>query len=232
MSPEALAAVLQDKGTGFGAQMQADDSIHKAAAELENTYRSKANVNVMTVIKDSVVSNVSVVGAAFNAKNESLTLRIEPSTHTAAPGYKSFLSVDIDLLDSDGKPVQEKSGGWLKVPVCITMPVPAGSADPYSLVIYHYYENDASDPECIFPYVFQAADGTWMLRFSVNRFSPFVFSVREGASASAAQPQEPAASAVTVPQTGDAFPHGGAAAVFGVSLAGLGALLLLRKKRR
>ncbi len=53
-----------------------------------------------------------------------------------------------------------------------------------------------------------------------------------GVPAAAAAKAAPAAYRGTIPQTADEFPLAGVAAVFCVSLAGLGALLLLRKKQK
>ena len=287
MTAEQLVKKLETSAGELGTGMQENDSVLAAAAKLESAYGAETGVHV-TIVKGDVVGNVAEVGAAFNAPEgvQELTLRIEQSERApAVPDYRSFLSLDIDLKDSDGNSVQGSGPeARLKVPVCIAMQVPADIPDPDKLVIHHYH-GGSQEPDLIYPNIFTNANGERMLRFSVDRFSTFVFYTPQGTFDPPARPaeQQPvtpaggngapataateyiiceacghqvwepylegwrcttcghlrgttgvpaAAGKTTIPQTADAFTFGDAAAVFGVSLAGLGTLLLLRKKRR
>ena len=125
-------------------------------------------------------SKVQVVGAGLNAQNLTApTFTIDkPAADLEIPNtYKNTVQLDFSLPGA-----ATNQDGTLKVPIQITMPVPA-DIDPAKLRILHY--KDGNLTETITPYTFQE-NGKWMVRFTVNHLSPFVFAEEQSANSEAA----------------------------------------------
>ena len=152
--------------------MQINDGVLNQMKELERLY---ANQNSVAVSKANVSqeanalmnsSRIDVVGAALNAdSNSTIKLNVEVAKDkidVASNNYAKSVQLDI-TLECNGNQIHE-----LKMPVTITMPIPAGiPAD--KLTIVHYSE-DGSYKAVSFK---DNGDGT--VTFTVTHFSNFIF---------------------------------------------------------
>lgn len=127
-------------------------------------------------------SKISIVGALLNAtaREQQMTLTVADAELPELTGYSNAVALDIKLLAGEDELKD------LRIPVEITMPIPAGVSTE-NLVILHYHDG-ATEPVIITPVA--SADGK-MMTFVVDGFSTFVVA-NQGAS-------------VTSPITGDMF---------------------------
>lgn len=158
---ESLSA--DQDGTGVAAQL----------AALEKALGVGASVTVEPDAGlDLAADQVTVVGAGLSAKdvNDPPTLTISKVDETLEiPNtYRDYVQMELSLGDK----VDTNTDGTLKVPIQITMPVPAG-LDPNRLHILHFHQDGTR--ELIHPHLFQDKAGQYMARFTVNQLSPFVF---------------------------------------------------------
>ena len=153
--------------------MQSDADVLDKIAELEAAYTEQKGIAVGTQISSDVDMNeddIKVVGAGLNAAENSDAVTFNVSKpkkevvvdHTA---YRNAVQVDLSL---------KGAAGTLKVPVQITLPIPAGS-NPDFFQILHYHADGTYD--VIFPLT-KNSDNT--VTFTVTSFSTFVLA-EEGA---------------------------------------------------
>ena len=153
--------------------MQSDADVLDKIAELEAAYTEQKGIAVGTQISSDVDMNeddIKVVGAGLNAAENSDAVTFNVSKpkkevvvdHTA---YRNAVQVDLSL---------KGAAGTLKVPVQITLPIPAG-INPDFFQILHYHADGTYD--VIFPLT-KNSDNT--VTFTVTSFSTFVLA-EEGA---------------------------------------------------
>ena len=153
--------------------MQSDANVLDKIAELEAAYTEQKGITVGTQVSSDVDMNeddIKVVGAGLNAAENSDAVTFNVSKpkkevvvdHTA---YRNAVQVDLSL---------KGAAGTLKVPVQITLPIPAG-INPDFFQILHYHADGTYD--VIFPLT-KNSDNT--VTFTVTSFSTFVLA-EEGA---------------------------------------------------
>ena len=142
---------------------------------LENLVGGQAEVSVSDDAPAGLTSsNISIIGANLNTEGDAkATLNVSaPSKDAVIPElYNNTVQFSMKL---DGVNETEQ-GQELKVPVKITMPVPAG-INPDFLVLLHFH-SDGTYEEIEFPYIFEK-DGQPYVSFVVTSFSDFAFAQR------------------------------------------------------
>lgn len=175
-----LKATLADVGDALEQAMAADQgekdgTVDKVAA-LENLVGGPAGVTVSDTMTDKFdQTKVSIVGANLNTEGTATaTLQIGAPSGAAIPElYRSTVQFSMKLDGVDGTAQHQQ----LKVPVCITLPVPEG-IDPDFLVILHARSDGSWDQ--IRPRIF-SEEGVIYASFVVVRFSNFAMAVQTGA---------------------------------------------------
>lgn len=167
-APDTLSKNLADVQVA----MQTDAEVLDKISTLESQYKDLNNLNLDTnIAADTGIdpNEVKIVGALLNAENPNTTVSLnirkpEKEILVDAMAYKNSIQLDFHLEGAVSK---------LKVPVRITIPIPA-NINPDFLRILHY-TNDGTLKEILFPEI----EGN-MASFTVSSFSPFVFA-EEGA---------------------------------------------------
>lgn len=152
--------------------MQINDGVLNQMKELERLY---ANQNSVSVSKANVSSEagalmnssrIDMVGAALNADSNSIiNLNVEVAKNKVdVPSNNYAKSVQLDItLENNGNEIHE-----LKLPVTITMPIPAG-IPAKKLTIVHYSEDSGYEA------VSFRDNGDGTVTFTVTHFSNFIF---------------------------------------------------------
>jgi len=115
--------------------------------------------------------NISIVGANLNTEgNATTTLKVGKADEgTVIPGqYRNTIQFSMALDGVDADPATKDHE--LKIPVKITMPVPA-VINPEFLVLLHFHA-DGTYEELKLPHIF-VEDGTTWVSFVVTSFSDF-----------------------------------------------------------
>lgn len=142
-------------------------------SDLEAKAGGPAQVNVDPSVSSFNASDISVVGANLNNKsaqasvNDPITLIVDAPRidHTIPERFNSAVSVRFSMtLGNVDDPTD------LKVPVKISLPVPA-NINPDYLVVIHYHLD--GEPELIWPYIYEK-NGKMYADFVVTGFSDFV----------------------------------------------------------
>lgn len=151
--------------------MQTSDSFRGQIEALEKRYIAEKNITTGTEVSGAAekyvnADKVKVVGAALNATGGSVKLNVDVTPEdkkvSLASGYLKNVQMDIKLVN-DSAEIHE-----LKIPVSVTIPVPAG-IDVRQLAILHYHQDGTAESV-----VFHVnGDGT--VTFTVKDFSTFVF---------------------------------------------------------
>ncbi len=154
--------------------MQTDSGIQAKIAELENTYSSAMNLNI--VINSEVgtsndQSSVKLLGAALNAtQSGTITFNMyKPDEDTqknliANSQLSNAIAFDLELVGAG-----ISRGAELAIPVTVTMKAPAG-IDTKRMVVFHFHADNKGYETLP---VRENADGT--ISFTVTHFSNFVF---------------------------------------------------------
>lgn len=161
---------LEQKNTDqLAVSLQSDETARAAIIKAEEKYANEKGITVTSEIADDmkgkISGDISIVGAAFNAGTDvsKMTLKLTQPTiekEVDKQQYKNVVQINMTL---DGAANTQN----LKVPVRITMPIPAG-VEASDLQILHYH-NDGT-METIWPYI----SGN-MASFTLTSFSTFVF---------------------------------------------------------
>ena len=170
---DELLAVLEGKSTeALAVAIQTDAKAGSMIAEAEKIFAVERGISVNAEIAsdmaDKINGTVSILGAAFNAGTnvKSMTLNIsKPTTDKEVDKQQYKNVVQINMTLDGAADVQN-----LKIPVKITMPIPAG-VDSNGLQILHYH-NDGSY-ETIWPENINISGG--YVSFTLTSFSTFVF---------------------------------------------------------
>ncbi|MBQ6711622.1 MAG: leucine-rich repeat protein [Clostridia bacterium] len=180
---EALTDIQHlDKAMAADAEKGTTDTLDKLK-DLEDAVKSKLNVqtaiqSTTTAIDSSKVkaSNMALNVNTATAQDTTVTLNITtPADPNVAPPSQLIntqnentviFSMDIDGA-VDASPAEGKQ---LKIPVQITLPVPAG-INPAFLVILHEKSEDDWE-ELTLPHVYEE-DGQWYATFNVHSFSHY-----------------------------------------------------------
>ncbi len=150
--------------------MQTDQDVLDQVAELEALYAEEKGIEVAEPAVSEEASQyvdsskVNVVGAGLNAEANTIGLEIdvpEKKEYINDQHYKNSVQLDITLVN-DGNAIH----GDLKMPITITMPIPAGIEAKY-LVILHYNAEGVAEKIN----VRVNADNT--VTFTVNSLSTF-----------------------------------------------------------
>lgn len=140
-------------------------------AQLEELTGTKAGVEVSETLSDELDrGKISVIGAGLNADvGETVSLKVgEPDPDAIIPTmYSNTLQFSMNLE----KRTDDPQTVALRVPVKITLPLPA-YINPDHLVILHHHANGSYE-EVFEPYVHQGEDGQWLATFVVRSFSTF-----------------------------------------------------------
>ena len=167
---EILDALESKDKKELSASVQSDPVARDYIKKAEQKFAEEKGISVNTAVtpdmKDKLSGDVTILGAAFNAGDNvtSMTLNVtkpDLERDIDRQQYKNVVQISMVL---DGAADTQN----LKVPVRITMPVPAG-VDPVNLQILHYH-NDGTYEAIIFPHV---EDN--MVSFTLTSFSTFVF---------------------------------------------------------
>lgn len=156
-------------------------------AALENLVGGPAGVSVSDDAPEGLTAeNISIIGANLNTEGSAAaTLNVSaPSKEAVIPElYENTVQFSMKLEN-----VAETSQGQeLKVPVKITMPVPA-QINPAFLVLLHFH-SDGTYEEILFPYIFER-EGQTFVSFVVTSFSDFAFAQRSSSvSVSSVDPE-------------------------------------------
>lgn len=154
--------------------MQTDAKVLEQIRELEKLYAEQKGITVaspaVTEAAGAMIdsSKISVAGAALNAADSSsITLQVdvakpENMVDMLSNKYAKSVQLDISLINGDAS-VHE-----LKVPMTITMPIPAG-LDAKKLTVVHYSQ-DGKGEEVSF-----RINGDGTVTFTVTHFSTFLF---------------------------------------------------------
>lgn len=175
LSKDTLVELMKD--TAFVEKVAL---IEDALLNMENSKYLKPTADSTSALIDK--TKISIIGALMNVgEGVQTTLSVADAKDVTAPaGYFNAVALDIKLLAGEDELKD------LRIPVEITMPIPAGVSTE-NLVILHYHDG-ATEPVIITPVA--SADGK-MMTFVVDGFSTFVVA-NQGAS-------------VTSPITGDMF---------------------------
>lgn len=158
---------------------------------LENDYNTEKGVTleatlVNSAVADNVNGTVEVVGAGFNTSaNSSVQLVINEKDGngiTIDSAYSKAVQLNISLYKKTESDSMSKITGTLRMPVTITMPVPAG-LDASRLVILHDKDGDGTSDETIVPAVENGK-----VTFTVTGFSNFAFAEKASSSTPAPTP--------------------------------------------
>lgn len=162
------ALVLQDKSDLILA-IQTESDVQSLVGQAEKQYAQEKGISVDTQVASElsgkIQGTVSILGAAFNAASNVTKMSLKLSQpalekEVDKEQYKNVVQINMSL---DGAENSQN----LKVPVRITMPIPAGvSAEDLQILHYH---NDGT-MEVIYPYV--SGNTT---SFTLTSFSTFVF---------------------------------------------------------
>nr|WP_300837763.1 hypothetical protein [uncultured Acetatifactor sp.] len=154
--------------------MQTDANVLNQVKELEQIYTEQKGVTVAAPVVTEAAgalldaSRVSIAGAGLNAADASaISLQVDvakPENRVDVPSNRYAGSVQLDISLKNG----ETSLHELKMPVTITMPVPAGLSVG-KLTIVHYSQ-DGQGEDVSFR---DNGDGT--VTFTVTHFSTFLF---------------------------------------------------------
>lgn len=163
-APDTLSAKIQDVQVA----MQTDENVLGQVAQLEQAYKEAKGLDLdISVSPEAEIdpSDVSVIGALLNAEDGSSTVTFNISKPAReevvdAAAYRNSIQFDFHL---DG------AVSTLKVPVRITVPIPAG-INPYFFRILHYHDGNLE--EVIIPTI-NAENRS--ASFTVTSFSTFVF---------------------------------------------------------
>lgn len=158
----------QDKSdlqTAIQTESTTRDKIKAAEDKFKTEKGITVDSNVSDDMADKIKGNISMVGAAFNTDegNKNLTLNVTKPTIEKTVDknvLQNVVQVDLKL---DGCSRTDN----LKVPIRITMPIPAG-INKNNIQILHYHGDGSY--EAIWPSV----EGDF-LSFTVTRFSIFAF---------------------------------------------------------
>ena len=169
---EVLDSAQNLDTTELEAAMLADQNNSGAVdkiAQLEQSFGLSAGIEVSQDAVDFDASRVSVIGAGLNGSatnEESVTLVIDkPERENVIPAvYNKSVAVSFSM---DLTNVEDTEN--LKVPVKITLPVPA-SIDPDFLVILHYHADGTVEE--IRPYIYW--NNGYCADFVLTSFSDFV----------------------------------------------------------
>ncbi len=153
--------------------LQTKTDARNELTNMENAYKSKANVTVTNNVTINGIDNskVSIIGAGLNANaNENVSFNISNTDESSKKAintnlYKNVVQFDMNLSNAG----RVSADGKLAVPVVITMPVPAGM-DPIMMYILHFHHSDDGF-DLIRPRINN--DGT--ISFTVTSFSTFAF---------------------------------------------------------
>ena len=144
--------------------------------ELEELVGGPAQVNVSEgAPEDLDAGSISIIGANLNTEGAATaTLNVSAPSLDADVIPEQYdntvqFSMKLTNVEETGQTQQ------LKVPVKITMPVPAG-INPDFLVLLHFH-SDGTYEEIEFPYIFEK-DGQPYVSFVVTSFSDFAFAQR------------------------------------------------------
>jgi hypothetical protein len=163
----------KDDASALQVAMQTDSNVRDSVSALESAYKSKMGITVDKTVSSEfddvlpgAVNKITLIGAALNATSANAQLHFniqKPSTEIGInqASYHNVVQCNISL---DGVT------GDLRVPVCITMPIPVGVI-PERMVILHYLEGSTTNYEIIRPLVTNNEYATFVLK----RFSDFVF---------------------------------------------------------
>lgn len=158
--------------------MQQKISILVQISDLEKQYIADKKIEVTepeVTTKKMDKHKIKTVGAGLNADKGKVTLSVTDSTQKVeipADKYHNTVALDIKLK------VNDVTMSLLKIPVTITMPIPAELMEE-DLVILHY-ASDGSVAEVIYPTI-NGEDKTFS--FAVTHFSTFVLAnEKDGAS--------------------------------------------------
>lgn len=150
-----------------------DTGVNSYLAELENLVGGPAEVQVSQngTHEDLDVEKISILGANLNTEGlGKTTLTVGKADEgTVIPElYENTVQFSMKL---EGVETDETTGSQeLKIPVKITMPVPAG-INPDFLVVMHFHAN--GDYEEIWPHVYADDTGKYWASFVVTSFSDF-----------------------------------------------------------
>lgn len=168
----AVDSIQENTARELQIAMQVNPTLVEKIAQLETLYAAANNITVENKVDAAVealvdVSKVAIKGAALNAApGQSISLNIgKPAKEVAVDNakYKNAVQIEMKL---EGL---ADSGAALKVPVEVTIPIPAG-IDSDKLVILHYY-NDGTR-EIIRPVINNDNTCTFLLTgFSVFAFA-------------------------------------------------------------
>ena len=161
--------------TDLKTALLADKNEEGGTADLLKQLEAKTGLGVEVAVAEDfqgiAASGVDIVGAALNdvpADTEKITLKIDrpAEEHVIPTMYNNAVSLQFSM-GLDGVTNQED----LKVPVRVTLPVPA-TINPDFLVLLHYGA-DGSVETINTPYVFQE-NGQWYASIVLTHFSDFV----------------------------------------------------------
>lgn len=159
------AALLTDQGS---------DGATKKLAELENEAGGPANVEVSKDASAFKASDISVVGANLNNKDDDASEPIKlvvdkpEKNHVIPELYNSSVAVKFSMnLENVEDPEN------LEVPVKISLPIP-NSINPDFVVVFHYHADGTH--EVLLPYVHKM-NGKWYADFVLTNFSDFTMTM-------------------------------------------------------
>lgn len=168
---EAVQKITADN-TDFALQnaMQNDATVLQKVADLDARHMAETGVSVENKVSSEAsayvdVNNIKLVGAALSADSGKIGLDVTvpaKKEYVNDKHYKNSVQLDIKLVN-DGTEV-----GDLKMPINITMPIPAG-LDASKLVILHYSADGS------FESLKLRVNGDGTVTFTVTHFSNFVF---------------------------------------------------------
>ena len=166
--------LFRSKLSEIAVAMQTDANVLNQVKELEQIYTEQKGVTVAAPVVTEAAgalldaSRVSIAGAGLNAADASaISLQVDvakPENRVDVPSNRYAGSVQLDISLKNG----ETSLHELKMPVTITMPVPAGLSVG-KLTIVHYSQ-DGQGEDVSFR---DNGDGT--VTFTVTHFSTFLF---------------------------------------------------------
>lgn len=151
--------------------MQTDSTTLDRVKALETKYTEEKGISVKTPeVSEAAASyvasdKIAMVGAGLNATTGAVQLTVgipEKQVYISDKHYKNTVQLAIELKNNDTS-VHE-----LKVPITITMPIPAG-VNANRLAILHYHEDGGVES------VNLKNNGDGTVTFTVTSFSTFVF---------------------------------------------------------
>ncbi|MBE6994311.1 MAG: hypothetical protein E7423_06715 [Ruminococcaceae bacterium] len=171
----AIDKVRQLELADLADTMAADQEDTEAVAKLEKLAELadiETKIDVTPDMADRFdEAEVSMAGAALNVDpGQSVTLTVDaPGEELVASAMlKNAIRFGMTLTDGTGADLTP-TGGYLRVPAKLTLPVPDG-VNPDFLVVIHHHADGRNEE--LFPYVHEK-DGRWYATFVVTSFSDF-----------------------------------------------------------